>query len=388
VVSNGLRTIMKSLNSFFRITKLSKFHRCIGLGRTGPNLLLCSLTLGGLMIGLLSPTPAVAQKVSLIGLTNNIWRYHPNTVNPNYDSADDWTKKAFDDSSWPQGLGVFGYESSIGIYPPAFHTYIVPPNGVAAGSPIFPGDPTSPLSPGPTGAGTGGPSAYFRTHFNWSSATTAGVNFRFTNYVDDAVIVYLNGVELWSFNMPITRPMTWDVNTLPGGANPGGEPLIFATNATPTSLVTGDNVLAVELHQQGTGSSDDVFDLSLVAIIPFAPVILDSTQPSNRVVLQHRSTKLYVTADGSDPLSFQWFKDNAMIPNATNSSYIIPDMGAGDAGSYYVHISNPVGNINSRTAVVTYTTDTIPPQLSRAVGSATFDKVIVEFNELMDQLST
>src|SRR5207249_1262691 len=156
--------------------------------------------------------PAFAQNVPLLGFTNTVWKYRPNTNSPNYDPVDAWIAPAFDDSSWPSGRGVFGYEGTAGIYPPGFNTYIVPPNGVPAGTPIFPGVPGSPLSPGPNTAGTGGPSAYFRVHFNWSSPTTAGVTFATTNYIDDGLLVYLNGVELFSFNVPATRPLTWDLN--------------------------------------------------------------------------------------------------------------------------------------------------------------------------------
>src|SRR5213075_2268847 len=98
----------------------------------------------------------------LLELTNQ-WSYHTNIVNPNFATPDAWTAPGFDDSSWPTGFGVFGFESTAGIYPPGFNTFITPP-----------------------GQG-GGPSSYFRTHFNWSGGT-AGVTFKTTNYIDDGII--------------------------------------------------------------------------------------------------------------------------------------------------------------------------------------------------------
>src|SRR5262249_33803084 len=130
-----------------------------------------------ILVGALAGTNCVvAQPVHLIDYTNT-WRYHTNKTDPGYSPVDAWTAKNFDDSSWPQGAGVFGYESSVGaggvgtIYPATFHTFITPPNGVGVGLPIFPGEPGSPLSPGPNVAGTGGPSHYFRIHFQWSGPT-------------------------------------------------------------------------------------------------------------------------------------------------------------------------------------------------------------------------
>jgi hypothetical protein len=127
------------------------------------------------------------------------------------------------------------------------------------------------------------------------------VYLSFTNYIDDGLLVYLNGVELFSFNMVPDRPVLWSVNALPGGANPGGEPVIFRTNLVPSNLIVGDNVLAVELHQQAAGSSDDVFGMWMATLIPYAPTNLALNQPTNRVLLQNRTTTLICVADGFPP---------------------------------------------------------------------------------------
>src|SRR5262245_2523999 len=145
----------------------------------------------------------VAQPVLLLHPTNTVWKFHPNQPtlgDPGYNPADAWVAPAFDDSGWTNGKGLFGYESTANLYPLPFFSYIVPPNGVAAGNPIFPGQTGSPLSPGPSGAGTGPASTYLRVHFNWSGPTE-NVNLTFTNYIDDGMAVYLNGTVLWDWNM-------------------------------------------------------------------------------------------------------------------------------------------------------------------------------------------
>jgi hypothetical protein len=53
------------------------------------------------------------------------------------------------------------------------------------------------------------------------------------------------------------------------------------------------------------------------------------------------------------PISYQWYKDQAPIPGANQTSYYIPYAAAGDAGSYSVTVSNPLGFVASRTATLT-----------------------------------
>src|SRR5207249_2979121 len=118
-------------------------------------------------------------------------------------------------------------------------------------------------------------------------------------------------------------------------------------------------------------SSDMVFGMVLRGIIPFAPILTDTTQPSNRVVIQHRMSTLSIKADGYPIPTYQWFKNGSSILNATNADYIIADMSSADVGNYFAIATNPLGMTNSRTNTVSYSTDTVAPLLSRAVGSGT-----------------
>src|SRR6185436_15187667 len=106
------------------------------------------------------------------------------------------------------------------------------------------------------------------------------------------------------------------------------------------SLVTGTNVLAVEVHQSASTSSDVAFGMSLHAIIPAPPTITDPNQPSNRVVQATRTTTFSVAVAGSPAPTFQWFKNSAPITDATNSTYTILSMQSTDAGSYFVRAAN------------------------------------------------
>jgi hypothetical protein len=83
---------------------------------------------------------------------------------------------------------------------------------------------------------------------------------------DDGLVAYLNGHEIFRMNMPVgTVTSSTTSSSIVGGTN---ETFLFPTNLPPTWLVPGTNVLAVELHQSGPGTSDAVFDLELLGVAP------------------------------------------------------------------------------------------------------------------------
>jgi hypothetical protein len=64
------------------------------------------------------------------------------------------------------------------------------------------------------------------------------------------------------------------------------------------------------------------------------------------------STTLTVQAIGVPPLAYQWRKNGAAIPGATAASYTVSNVGAANAGSYDVVVSNSFGSSTSIQAVV------------------------------------
>ena len=61
-------------------------------------------------------------------------------------------------------------------------------------------------------------------------------------------------------------------------------------------------------------------------------------------------------AAGSIPITYQWKHNGSPIPNATDSTYIIPALALSDAGSYNVVASNGAGSSNSASAAITVLT--------------------------------
>src|SRR5204862_7947376 len=82
-----------------------------------------------------------------------------------------------------------------------------------------------------------------------------------------------------------------------------------------------------------------------------APVL--TTQPQSISVAEGNAASFSVTANGLQPLSYQWRKNTNNISGATNSTYTIPVVSPGDAGNYSVVVSNSAGSATSNNAVLT-----------------------------------
>jgi hypothetical protein len=168
--------------------------------------------------------------VNIFGVADKQWRYD----GAGTDRGTAWRAANYNDSSWALGFGLFGFETTPFIYPYPFNSNIPSPD-------------------------QGGPNtAYFRTHFQWTNGL--GFSLVATGYVDDGAVIYLNGQE--ANRVRITaNPVLYN-----SGAQNATDGSFDVLTLPTTNLVTGDNVIAVELHQPGGGSSDDVFGLSLSAV--------------------------------------------------------------------------------------------------------------------------
>jgi hypothetical protein len=79
--------------------------------------------------------------------------------------------------------------------------------------------------------------------------------------------------------------------------------------------------------------------------IPVVPVI--TLQPTSVTITQGGSATFIVAATGSNPLFYQWKLNGNAIPGATNAELDIPNVQAGNVGSYSVVVNNAIGIANS-----------------------------------------
>lgn len=71
------------------------------------------------------------------------------------------------------------------------------------------------------------------------------------------------------------------------------------------------------------------------------------TPPQPVLVGLGGKARFEVTADGSQPLTYQWIKGTTNIPNATARVFEIASVTDTDVGTYRVRVSNPLGHIDS-----------------------------------------
>jgi hypothetical protein len=81
------------------------------------------------------------------------------------------------------------------------------------------------------------------------------------------------------------------------------------------------------------------------------PVVL--TEPQDFTVPEGADAEMIVVAGGTAPLRYQWRRNGIDLPGATDPMLVLTNLQAGDAGGYSVQISNDLGQVISRTAMVT-----------------------------------
>ena len=108
---------------------------------------------------------------------------------------------------------------------------------------------------------TGTIAQYYVRHVNVANAATVGqLTLRVKR--DDGIAVYLNGTEVLRDNLPAG---TLTAATLASSTVTASDGVAWKTFTIPSSaLVTGDNVIAAEVHQDSKTDSRAVFDLELL----------------------------------------------------------------------------------------------------------------------------
>ena len=94
-------------------------------------------------------------------------------------------------------------------------------------------------------------------------------------------------------------------------------------------------------------------------IVPQPPVI--TAQPQDRTINPGGTATFSVTAQGTAPLTYQWRHEGLDIPGATADALLLRNVQTGDAGSYYVVVSNAAGSVVSQFAMLTVTSQVQSP---------------------------
>lgn len=160
----------------------------------------------------------------------DIWKYRINTN----EAPANWRNIGFDDSGWLSGPSGFGFGD---------------------------GD-DSTLIPANT------PSVYVRKIFTIQDVNDVNAVYLHVDF-DDAFVAYLNGVEIARENIgTVGIPPTWSQSAT-AFTEPkivyGGKPNAYIIQNFRSLLQPGNNVIAIQVHNYGTGSSD-------LTLIPFLTI--------------------------------------------------------------------------------------------------------------------
>lgn len=156
------------------------------------------------------------------------WKY----LDDGSDPSADWSTKEYNDAAWKTGAAPLGYGDN---------------------------DEATVVESGPPDAKN--IATYFRTTFEVKDLSALdGLLVKLVR--DDGAIVYINGREVVRDNMP-EGDITYQ--TFAAASVGGADEKTFHTHEiAKDSLVKGENVLAVEVHQTSPTSSDVSFDLELL----------------------------------------------------------------------------------------------------------------------------
>jgi hypothetical protein len=185
---------------------------------------------------LIDPNPTVVslQQDVVIFSWSSPWSYFTNTCL----DGQTWQAPGYDASAWLTGPGLFGLD------PDGNGTNVTAQLGLSIMTPLE--------------VGTNRLGYYFRKSFDWGFGT-AGVQFLLHHFIDDGAAVFVNGSLSVLINQTNPPPLSC-TNLSTGGS---GEVALGQTNLT--GVVSGNNLIAVQVFQSSATSSDVVFGAELIA---------------------------------------------------------------------------------------------------------------------------
>ncbi len=194
---------------------------------------------------------------------------------------------------------------------------------------------------------------------------------------------YTNGAVV-TFNHPNTSPTPSAAATYlpdPNSATVSSLNAAEGTNSLRIRWQFRDNTKARWAHiraNAGTGRFYPQLDATKPITIRYLVLPVGSSSgdlsipvpPQSQTKSVGQSVTFSVTASGTPPLSYQWHKDGVDISGATDSSYTIPSVSAGDAGAYSVTVQDPFCTLTSPSAILTVGVPTAPVTITGIAGTS------------------
>lgn len=266
-------------------------------------------------------TTKIGDSAQLIS-TATTWKYLDNNVDPGTETDRyAWTKADYNDSEWKSEAGKFGAKKGKledlgdGFVPTVLLNQYI--NGVN---------------------GDDIPAFFFRTTVNISNLDDFS-SLSGKLYYDDAAIVYINGVKVASFDEPEGG---FESNMFYGGSNASNpkEGVISLTKEQLKDVIkTGQNTIAVELHQGRASSSDIYFEFNNLQV-DYGQEETTVEQKALNLTIGEDETKMNLTwyANTNTSGTVQLAKAGAMINGEFPSQFTTVEATnnqANDKGFYY-----------------------------------------------------
>jgi len=219
----------------------------------------------------------------------SIWRYHASALDPGVA----WKETSYDDSSWPSGAALFeGKSGTVPDLPEPVRTVLTIDSTITA--------------------------YYFRTHFAFAG-NPGGARLRMRHIIDDGAVFYLNGAEIYRVGMSVGAVT---ISTL-ADRSVGNADYEGPVDLPARSLVAGDNVLALEVHQASSTSSDATMGVQLISITsnPLRTTIASVSPAPGAADVPPDSAIEIVLGDGTqkvEPGSIQLFVNDQPVTFAVN----------------------------------------------------------------------
>ncbi len=170
------------------------------------------------LLGMVQPLPACADTGAFI-VQGDSWAYYKGTAEP----PADWNVLGFDDSDWlhgPTGIG-YGDDDDATVLDDMQYNYM---------------------------------SVYLRRHFTAAAPASLSELLLKIDY-DDGFVAYLNGIEIARRNLGAPgTPVPYDAATTTGHEAGAFETIEVSDHLS--DLITGSNVLAVQVHNADVNSTD------------------------------------------------------------------------------------------------------------------------------------
>ena len=148
-----------------------------------------------------------------------------------------------------------------------------------------------------------------------------------------------------------------------------GKPNDAQYSATPDITQTAINNAAASFNYTFPSYSITVIQLTQT---PTAASII--TQPTSSAVVIGDTATFSVAAAGTGAISYQWYRDGAVLSGQNSATLTIANVQASDFGSYYVVVSNDQGSVTSTSVTLSQSTahlSNVSMRASVATGPAT-----------------